>query len=50
VLIAGAIGVWFGMSPASPGTSSGYHQTITAALAPDAKNNKTVHGAAQQRW
>jgi hypothetical protein len=48
VLIAGAIGVWFGMSPASPETSPGYHQTITAALAADAKKNKTVHGAAQQ--
>lgn len=48
VLIAGAIGVWFGMSPASSETSSGYHQTITAALAADAKNNKTVHGTAQQ--
>ncbi|MEP7017279.1 MAG: hypothetical protein ABI899_04580 [Actinomycetota bacterium] len=48
VLIAGAIGVWFGMSPASPETSSGYHQAITAALAADATNNKTVHGAAGQ--
>jgi len=48
VLIAGAIGVWFGMSPASSETSSGYHHTIAAALAADAKNNKTVHGAAQQ--
>jgi hypothetical protein len=48
LLIAGAVGVWFGMSPASSETSSGYHQTITAALAADAKNNKTVHGSAQQ--
>lgn len=48
VLIAGAIGVWFGMTPASSETSSGYHQAITAALAADAKNNKTVRGTAAQ--
>lgn len=48
VLIAGAIGVWFGMSPASSETSSGYHQTITAALAADATHNKTARGTAQQ--
>jgi hypothetical protein len=47
-LITGAIGVWLGMSPAGPETSSAYHQMITAALATDAKNNKTAHGAAQQ--
>jgi hypothetical protein len=47
-LIAGTIGIWFGMSPARPETSSGYHETIAAALAADAKNNKTVHGTAQQ--
>jgi hypothetical protein len=47
-LIAGAIGVWFGMSPASSETGPGYHPTITAALAADAKNNKTAHGTAQQ--
>ena len=47
-LIAGAIGVWFGMRPASSGTGSGNHQTITAVLAADAKNNKTVHSAAEK--
>ena len=42
VLIAGAVGVWFGMSPAGSETSSGYHQTIAAALAADANHNKTA--------
>ena len=48
VLIAGAVGVWFGMSPAGSETSSGYHQTIAAALAADANHNKTARGAAAQ--
>jgi len=48
VLIVGAIGVWFGMSPADVQTTSGYHPAITAALAADTKNHKSAHGTAQQ--
>jgi hypothetical protein len=47
VLIVAAIGVWFGMKPASANNSS-YREAITAALADDTANNSRTEGAPQQ--
>jgi hypothetical protein len=47
-LIVAAIGIWFGMKPASSDTSSSYGAAITAALAADTANNASATGTPQQ--